>query len=510
MKHIPLKPVIQFLCIILVMCIVYYANVITMLPFGIHSWAQSDRLALSYGFYDNGMNLFMPRTFSLLPTDGVTGVEFPIQAYVAACMGKLLGRDSISISFRILDTLISLTGLTFLFLAAYKRTKDFLFSLLSPLFIFCSPVFIYYTCSYIPDTAATSIVFIAFYFLLNYIDEQKNKDAVVAVLLLGLATLIKTSALIFLFGGLCFIFFNKLFVKEQRTLRSFISYFIASLVVLGAVFAYYQYNAYLNEKYDSQIFLAAAKPFQDHQAVTYYIDHQVRDVYLKEYFVLPEYILWIGFFLPGVYFLGKTRNGIKQLILSALFVLLSWRVAYLLGMQLIGHDYYAIVILLTTLVLIFTITVIAVRQNLQPRVLKRVRIFAGFFLILNIGLAAYQSHERLRPDYEGYNPGKLWFANDIHILDSLQIPGHQQILVFNEDPTNLALLHFNRRGICLRKEWWDGTIASISNTMSNKNLSILLLKAKDKDIMQQQDSVALSHFHHLATTDSTIVYRYQH
>src|SRR4051812_10252475 len=87
------------LLILLVMCGVYYGYMLDKLPMGVHEWAQADRLAIAYRFFDDGMNFFRPATFNMEPSDGVVGVEFPIQAYLAASFGHLFGRGSISSCF---------------------------------------------------------------------------------------------------------------------------------------------------------------------------------------------------------------------------------------------------------------------------------------------------------------------------------------------------------------------------------------------------------------------------
>lgn len=254
-RAIPLR-FVAFLIIILTFCFFYYPPLIASYPYGIHSWAQADRLSLAFGFFDHGMNFFLPRTYCLLPQDGITGVEFPIQSYIAALSGKIFGRNAISISFRLLDLLISITGMWFLFLIVFKRTGNFVFSLLPSVFIFCSPVFIYYTCNYLPDTAGVSIVFIGFYYMLNYIDDKKSSSAIKAIVFLVLGTLIKTSCAIYLLASLLFVFGYEFFCKEKLRLRSFLSISIVTIVGFALIYGYFNYNNYLNTKYNSYVFFS--------------------------------------------------------------------------------------------------------------------------------------------------------------------------------------------------------------------------------------------------------------
>src|SRR4051812_37150024 len=206
MNRNTLISIFLFIVILVFFSVTYYHEMLFMWPEGIHDWAQSDRLSLAVSFYDRGLNFFKPATNNLWPEDGITGVEFPLQSYIAALAGKILGRSHINTCFRLIDVMISCTGLLFLFLACYKRTKDFIFSLVPPLFMYCSPIYVYYTCNYLPDAAACSISFIAFYFLLEYIDTSSSRSLLLTLAVLTLATLMKTSLGIYLLSFMGYVF----------------------------------------------------------------------------------------------------------------------------------------------------------------------------------------------------------------------------------------------------------------------------------------------------------------
>lgn len=506
-KKLPANALFFFIFIII--AVTYYSELVLKFPFGIHAWAQSDRLALAIGFYDNGMNFFLPTTYSLLPEKGITGVEFPIQSYIAAVMGKILGREYISVSFRVLDTIISLIGMWFLFKAVYKRTQDFIFSLLPPLFIFCSPIFIYYTCSYIPDTVGASFTFIAFYYILNYIDAYKNKDAVAAIILLMFASLIKTSAAIYLLGSSGFVVLHKLFIEKKRTVNTYVPVLITSIFAFGALFAYYRYNAYLNGKYNSGIFLAAIKPFEDMDKFNYFINHQLKDVLLKEYFVLPEYLLLFAIVTPGVSYLLKSPSGKSQLIQAVIFLTGTLCMAYLMGMQLIGHDYYSIVIFFPTIIFILLISTISLRNNITSQsALKPLKSSLLASLIIIYLFANYQINQRLYPDYHPYYPGRVWAENGEQLLDSIKINKEEHLFIFDEEDPNLALLYFDRKGYTMNRIWWQGNPAVADSFMKAKNLNIMILRTSKQEVLKNEHKDIFKHFRLLAVKDSISVYAY--
>ncbi|MFC7669639.1 hypothetical protein ACFQT0_21420 [Hymenobacter humi] len=111
-----------------------YAPYLTELPGGIHAWAQADRLALALNYYDYGFDFFTPRTSNLASIGGITGVEFPLQAYVAALGGVVFGRSRIGLLFRLLDVAVVLLGFYYLFRLVFERTGHFVAGLVPGLF----------------------------------------------------------------------------------------------------------------------------------------------------------------------------------------------------------------------------------------------------------------------------------------------------------------------------------------------------------------------------------------
>ena len=202
MKFITYWSALAFIALLVLMSGIYYSQQIHFWPQGIHDWAQADRLSLAISFYDHGIDFFHPRTHNIYSTDGITGVELPLQSYLAAIGGKILGHNHINACFRLLDIIITCTGLLFLFLACYKATKDFVFSIFPALFIYMSPILIYYTCNYVPDSAACALTFISFYYIIDYTNTNNSRKLVWAIFILTLSSLIKTSEVIYLLGFL--------------------------------------------------------------------------------------------------------------------------------------------------------------------------------------------------------------------------------------------------------------------------------------------------------------------
>jgi hypothetical protein len=479
------KPTLFFL-LLAVIAATYFDQMWLIYPSGIHAWAQADRLSLAIKFYDNGMDFFKPATFNLMSRDGVTGVEFPIQSYLAAAAGKALGREYISVAFRVINTLISIAGLSCLFVAVYKRTKDFLFSAITPVFLFCSPVFLYYTCNYLPDSASTSLLLIGFAYILNYFDDKKNTNLIKAFLWFTIAALIKTSAALYIMGFTGFVFLNQLIGEKKYAVKHYLPIIGTAIVSVSILAGYFIFSRHLNKEYgDSGVFMAKAKPFVDMDKFNYFINHSLKDVWIKEYFVLPEYLFFAALFVPAFSYLRKDSFGKQQLYLLLVFLLGSLGVAYLMGMQLIGHDYYAIVIFFPTITFALLIAVVVLYKQLKDTAaLQSVKRGILASLILMYCFANYQIHQRLYPDYYPFNPGVPWAAGGNNILDSLHISRQEKIAVFDDDPCNLALYYFDRMGHTIRPGDWNGNTVLADSLIKSTQTHILVLSASKISTLQ--------------------------
>jgi hypothetical protein len=497
--------VAAFAVILIFFCYTYYADMLHMKPRGLHDWAQADRLSLAMCFYDNGMNFFKPATHNVYSANGITGVEFPIQAYMAAIAGNFFGRHHISTCFRLLDTIIACVGLSFLFMAAYKRTKDFVFSIATPLFVFCSPMFIYYACNYVPDAAAVAILFIAFYFVLDYFDERRTGDMVAAVALMTLATLIKTSEGLYLLGFIALIAIQRFSHPIAYKRRSHIFFVVAAAMAITLPIVYYFYNQYLNRTYHSTVFLSRANPFKSWDHFLEYINVHFKLVWMREYLELAQYLVAGVVFVVGLPFLRATRAGRNSLWLLLFFLFGVLCMGYLMGGQLIFHDYYVLSIFLPLIAFAFLVSVIAIRKRvLQEHGLTAWRrgwtaaIFIMFFF------ADFHHHQRLKPDYYPFGPGIPWAYDGYVLMDELGIPRSERIAVLNDDSPNISLVHLDRRGYHFPLSLSKHT-PRVVQLMKQLKVHILVCETHAGNHIMHGDDNTRGRFKTLATRDRIMV-----
>ena len=447
-----------FLLILVFFCVSYYHELLFHMPYGIHTWAQADRLSLAINFYDNGMNFFKPATNSLYAEQGITGVEFPIQAYMAAIVGKIFGRQYIYISFRLLSVIISCTGLLFLFLASYRATKDFIISLVTPLFVFCSPVFIYYTCNYLPDAAAASVAFIAFYYILRYADSLSARHFIWSIVFLTLATLMKTSVGLYLCGFLLWVAYTR---AKQWQVKTHLSFYIPTLISVSIIVGYYLYNRHLNTTYHSGVFLATINPFRSIGDIHRYII-DFRKIWANEYLVPAQYLLLAVVLVGAIPILFQNKHGKSMLLLILIFFTGMLAMTLLMGIQLFHHDYYAVSIFLPFVAFTLLVCIIAIHNAItNPIIILSVRAVSFAGLVLCFCMAAYHTQYRLQYGVAGGTPGISWAEGGAEVLRQLQIPKDEPIIVVNEDDANTHLLFFDRKGINIDKKQWS-KVSSVS------------------------------------------------
>jgi hypothetical protein len=330
------------------------------------------------------------------------------------------------------------------------------------------------------------LLLIGFACILNYFDDKKNSNLIKAFLWFTIAALIKTSAALYIMGFTGFVFLNQLIAEKKYKVKDYLPLIATTIVSFGILAAYFMFSRHLNKEYgDSGVFMAHAKPFPDMDKLNYFINHSLKDVWIKEYFVLPEYLFFAVLFVPAFSYLRKDSIGKQQLYLLLFFMLGSLAVAYLMGMQLIAHDYYAIVILFPTITFALLIAVLMLYMHLKDTIaLKSVKRGVLASLILMYCFANYQIHQRLYPDYYPFNPGVPWSVGGSKILDSLHISRQEKITVFDDDPCNLALYYFDRMGYTIRPGDWNGNILCADSLIRNTQTHILVLSTSKISTLQ--------------------------
>ncbi|MGV3503760.1 MAG: hypothetical protein ACO1O1_08630 [Adhaeribacter sp.] len=453
---------------------VYFHDLLFFLPRGIHEWAQADRLALALSFHDQGLNFFKPATFNLRSAGGITGVEFPLPAYLAAGAGKLLGREHISFCFRLLNTGVVLACCLRLFHFLFQRGQGWLAAVLPGLLLLGSPVFAFYTCNYLPDAVSAALVLWAGCAYLDYERDCRRGQAVACLLLLTLATLLKLSA------GIYFIVFSALLLAPSLSLRAGWKQpqgkqlWLLALAGGALVAGYTAYNHYLNQRYQAGVFLARPMPIDSMETLRYIL-FRIATLWRQEYFSPVQY----GFLLACGGLVGTDlfrRREKRWPWLPLLLGSLAGGLIFfcLMGRQFIDHDYYFITPFMPGLVLLALRAMCLLPQLPLPRLALQAVLAAT---ALGILLQGYR-HGQLRQaavykDFSNYYRYP-WMLDGAQALDQAGIPRQARLLVLQEQAPNLALVYFDRRGLVEQAQ----SLGQVAEVVEKHQISFILMERK--------------------------------
>ena len=219
-----------------------YHHILTLRPVGIHQWRNTISASYAQNYYHEG-DFFHPRTHGLLAEEGSSDVavsEFPIMYYFIAQLYKLFGFNETI--YRLVNVLIGFAGLIFLYLFCRKRIGNNLLSFVIPLFVFTSPIYVFYTNNFITDATALSLALIGLYYLGEYYHEQNSKYIRWFLFWLVMAGLFKTPSLLIYFAVLAILIiqhvFKRLEMLPNRHLKRNYLWFLLSFVIMAAWYAY--------------------------------------------------------------------------------------------------------------------------------------------------------------------------------------------------------------------------------------------------------------------------------
>lgn len=461
----------------LVLVLVYYWPSLHWLPRGIHEWGQGDRLALAFGFYDHGMNFFKPHTFTLMSIDGVTGVEFPLIPYLAALGAKVGGRALIVPLYRLLTGLTAWLAYYYLFRLVFERTGQFVAALVPGAFLAASPVFAYYAGNFLPDAAGASLAVVGAYYLLRFPQRQHFADLALAIAIYTLATLIKLSAGVYLVAGVGTLLLWGYLRPAAFTLRQRVLLLLLAGASVALIVGYTLYNEYLNQAYDSELFLAAARPLTSMEQLDALV-RRVRESWSYEYFVPFQYTVLLGSL--AVCGLSLRRIGRTEWLWAAQLALATVGSALfikLMGVQFQHHDYYVLAPIWPGLVLLVALATTQLALHLRglPRWVPRVVFLALGLGILLPGLHRYRA--RMGEPYQGFSNDYTyhWMQGGAAALTQAGVPPQATLLVVGSGAPNLSLVYFDHRGLVWNPDLQNLPPGALLKQMTDVGLDYLVM-----------------------------------
>ncbi len=349
-------------------------------PCSVHHWAQCVRASVALNYYQTDMNFFKPKVHRALDGEGITGIEFPFINYSVAILYKLFGFKEIYYRLFVLLTLI--LGLVCFHYLAYSFTKNYLLSILAVGAAYASPVLIYYSANFLPDTTSVGFVLAAWLFFFKYVKSNRKLHLITFFVLATLAILIKATSVI-VFGvvfGLIILDALKFFHKTRNNVPLFPQKILLLVLLFlgsGIIYAWYTYANWLSDHYHADAFLLGSMPLATKQQAIDAWDF-IKNHWVKLYYAKETYNLIIGICIAFLLFFKQVSRllfsiTILTFIGSCFFIVLMF-------LQFKNHDYYFIPLMPSIFLLILTFAdlVVRVADNYFPP-LKFIMCFVLFF-----------------------------------------------------------------------------------------------------------------------------------
>ena len=239
------KPLIEFLLLFFIFCLAFVPRLykINNPVADWHSWRQADTAAVAKNLFEGEFNLLYPRADNYFPmSEGALPNperyflnEFPFyNALVAVCYYFVGVNEAYA---RLVSIFFSSLTSVFLYLLLKKFLKKTV-AFLAAIFFAVLPFNIYYGRVIMPDPTFIFFSVFSLYSVLNWVEKEKFWLAIVSVISLSLAMLIKPYA-IFLGLPLSYLVLRKWGLKS---LKRWDVYFVFVLSFIPLVFWRYHIN----------------------------------------------------------------------------------------------------------------------------------------------------------------------------------------------------------------------------------------------------------------------------
>jgi hypothetical protein len=306
----------------------------------------------------------------------------------------------------------------------------------------CSPTFINYSVSTLPDAAAFGFALIGSSLLVTHRRSNSTLRLVLSSLAFVVAGLTKISMLLPMFAFLGTFLLSSLLKKEKP--YEFVKWIVFVILTMIPIIVWYQYISWYNELHDTSYFATSIRPIWnlDTETIAKIWKHVV------EYWIPTIFTRWYLFMillmLLTTAFLQKAINR-DSIVFTLLLTAGSFAYGLLFFINLEQHDYYFLPFFFPLFGLIILAT-----QSLDMNLKQG---WSRFLSILVLSAISWQTAHaavvKTRKTYQG------WFK-DLDLSESLydieafleenNIPKTSKFVVPQDESSNISLFFLNREG----------------------------------------------------------------
>ncbi len=387
-----------------------YHNILFYPPYSIHAWRQADCLSFALNYFNDNLNFWEPQINGLGDSgNGKTVSEFPVIYYTVAKLWKIFGQKEFI--FRTINILIVFFGLFNLYRLAKGILKDSFFAIFIPLFLFTSPVLVYYTNNFMADASAMGLALSGCYYLYRYVTFSEKRVIIIATLFFLLGGLIKITSLIIFFSLTGFLFIELLLNYKNIDRVKLKAFIIGIAVILVSITAWFLYSRHYNLSNNNNggFFLQSIFPIwelssDERKLITESLFTKLLRSFFNRGFVAVIFLLFIYLIISW-----KKANRFLLIVCCICFIgVISYVLLWFKAFDV--HDYY-----LTNLLIFIPLVLLTFFEFLK-RNYPKIAVRTGFKLILSgvLVFLIYQTALINRMKYDD----KKYFAKEQLIKQS--------------------------------------------------------------------------------------------
>ena len=375
------KPAIVLVFLLVLISFAYnFHEILFFRPYSIHQWRQVDGLSITLNYFQENLNFFQPSINWIGANGSGKAVgEFPFIYYTVAQLWKLFGQHEFI--FKLFNIIIVFIGLIQLFRLFKTQTSDTFWSMYSVLFLFTSPVLVYYTNNFLPDAPSFGLAIIGCFYLEKYYSKSSNNALYISSLFFLIAGLLKITSLIVFVAIIPLQIF--LILKNQKNRK--IDTLIPFVAVFIPIIAWIKYADFYNNSNNRGVFLQDIKPIWE---LNFW---QIKPIAIEFYnLILPNFfnitaLILLLFLLIFSLFNYKNANKFL-LLLTTISILGSFLFLLLFFQNLNVHDYYLVNLLI--IIPLILLTFINLVKRIYPvffkmKAIKTIAVIGLLMLIYN-------------------------------------------------------------------------------------------------------------------------------
>ena len=426
-----------------------YPDILLKRPQTVHYWRQSDCASLALNYYQHGMKFFEPQTHNLTSNNGTSGntctSEVPILYYAAAGLYHLFGYHEFL--YRLLNTLLFLTGLYYLFKLFSNVLKSQFWSTLFSLLFFTSPVLVYYGNNFLSNSTALSMVFIGWYHFYAFYKQKETRSLYISMVFFLLAGCFKITGLLSVFAIMGLFIWERIpFLNNKNSHKLFLNgwkHLLPFLILFCIIGAWVWFAVSYNDQYNSKYFSTRTFPLWEMDQVGIdYVINKVSGMWMTQYF---HGGVLLFFAVSFIYMLLYNKRFELLWIRTSLLLFIGVLAYIVLQFYTFGdHDYYTINLNILPLIITLGIANYATKHKATTMAKNGVKIAFFCCLLISMFHAKAKVHERYYGWWSEYE-----FKKDIHeitpYLRSIGISPNDRVISI-PDQSHLTLYLMNQKG----------------------------------------------------------------